>query len=502
MPTPSASATGSAGPTPSANPEGVVTIVAAREAAKNARLRVRGVVTLQTGVVDGQTAVVHDATGAIVLRLSDDVGPFGVGEWIEVSGTRSTKGGMETLRVTEPPLRLGSATPPAASSVRTGAVGESHEALLVVAAGAVVADARRASSGSISFEIDDGSGPLRVSIGSALAANDEPWTSGAWVEVIGVVGQETTGAQPLRGYRLWPRTVADVRVVAGATDAGQSADTVEAGSADRDLGAVGGADLAGARVAATLVAGRWPELGIGGLLWDGSRLVAIADQSAGAVTAVRGSRPLPMALELGGLSAAGTEPATGLSIVTLGTNPGELLIGSGPPAAPRSNVAGDGPAWVSLVGRLERDSIVLRPGGERVPIERRCDGDDGPTAGTVALLGVATGDPLRLVVPCGGISSAPAVALGAASGKGPTASSGDSVLSAARQAPEGSPRPILVAALLALGALLLGGTSAWYWRRSRAELTDDAEPASDEATGLGPVAARLTLVSVPREHGP
>jgi hypothetical protein len=157
---------------------------------------------------------------------------------------------------------------------------------------------------------------------------------------------------------------------------------------------------------------------------------------------------------------------------------------------------------VSLVGRLERDSIVLRPGGERVPIERRCDGDDGPTAGTVALLGVATGDALRLVVPCGGIRSAPAVALGAVSGKGPTASSGDSMLSAARQAPEGSPRPILVAALLALGALLLGGTSAWYWRRSGAERTDDADPASDEATGLGPVAARLTLVSVPREHGP
>ena len=502
MPTPSASATSSAGPTPSASPEGVVTIAAAREAAKNARLRVRGVVTLPSDVVDGQTAVVQDPTGAIVLRLSDEVGRLSVGEWIEASGTRSTKGGMETLRVTEPPLRLGAATPPPAASVRTGAAGESHEAVLVVAVGAVVADARRVSSGSISFEIDDGSGPLRVSIGSALAANDESWTSGTWIEVTGVLGQETTGAQPLRGYRVWPRTVADVRVVAGATEAGQSADTDDGGSVDGDLGAVGGADLAGARVAATLVAGRWPELGIGGLLWDGTRLVAIADESAGAVTAVRGSRPLPLALELGGLGAAGTEPATGASIVTLGTNPGELLIGSGPPASPRSTVAGDGPAWVSLVGRLERDSIILRPGGERVPVERRCDGGDGPTTGTVALLGVAAGDPLRLLVPCGGISSAPAVALGAASGKGPVASSGDAMLSAARQAPDGSSRPTLVAALLALSALLLGGTAAWYRRRSGAELTDDADPATDEATGPAPMAARLTLVSVPREHGP
>ena len=500
-PSPTPSASSSAAPTPSANPEGVVTIAAAREATKNARLRVRGVVTLPPGVVDGQTAVVQDSTGAIVLRVSDDVGPLAAGEWIEAGGTRSTKSGMETLRVTEPPLRLGMATAPPALSVRTAEAGEAHEALLVVAAGAIVADARRASSGSISFEIDDGSGPLRVAVGSALGASDESWTAGTWVEVTGVLGQETTGAQPLRGYRLWPRTTTDVRVVASATEDGPAAGVGD-GSADGNLGAVGGADLAGARVAATLVAGRWPELGVGGLLWDGSRLVAIAEASAGAVTAIRGSRPLPLPLELGGLSLAGTEPITGSSLVALGSAAGELLIGSGAPAAPRSALAGNRPAWVSLVGRLEDGGVVLRLGGERVPVERRCDGEDGPQAGTVALLGVAAGDPVRLIVPCGGISPAPAVALGAAAGNDEAASSDRAVLSAAQRAPDAPPTRAIGAALFGLGALLLGGTAAWNWRRGRAVPADEADEVDDEATDRAPVAARLTLVSVPREHGP
>jgi uncharacterized protein YdeI (BOF family) len=503
-PTPTPAASSSTGPTPapSDSPEGVVTIAAARGAAKNARLRVRGVVTLPSGAVDAQTAVVQDPTGAIVLRLSDDVGSLALGEWIEVGGTRSTKSGMETLRVTESPVRLGTAAAPAAVRVHTGTVSETQEALLVLAAGAIVADARQASSGSISFEIDDGSGPLRVSVGSSIGASDESWTAGTWVEVIGVLGQETTGAQPLRGYRIWPRASADVRIVAGATEAGAAGGSGDDGPADGDLAAVGGADLSGIRVAATLVAGRWPELGIGGLLWDGSRLVAIADESAGAVTAIRGARPLPLPLELGGLSSSGTEPATGASVVTLGTAAGELLIGSAPPAAPRSTVTGDRPAWVSLVGRLEDDGVVLRPSGERVAVERRCDGDDGPTNGTVALLGVAAGDPVRIIVPCGGITAAPAVALSAAPDHGGPASSDGAVLSAVQRAPDATGRPALAAVLLALGALLLGGASAWYWRRGDGEPADEAGAANDEAADRPPVAARLTLVSVPREHGP
>lgn len=502
-PTPSSSAPSDATPDPSANPEGVVTIAAAREAAKNARLRVRGVVTLPAGVVDSQSAVIQDPTGAIVLRLSDEVGDVVLGEWIEVGGTRSTKSGMETLRVSEPPQRLGTAAEPAAAPVRTGQAGEAQEAHLVVASGAIVADARSASSGSVSFEIDDGSGPLRVGVGSSLEASDEAWTAGTWVEVIGVLGQETTGAQPVRGYRIWPRTVDEVRIVASATEAdflGGDDDGGAAGGAG-GLDAVGGIDLAEARVAATLVAARWPELGIGGLLWDGSSLVAIADESAGAVTALRGNRSLPLPLELAGLSSAGTEPVTGAAIVALGADPGQLLIGNGPAAPPRATLDGDVPAWVTLVGRLEQSGAALRLSGQRVTLERRCDGHDLPEAGTVTVHGVATGDPVRLVVPCGGIVPAPAIVRAGRADDLETQPDG-AVLAAMREEPTGSPRPALAAGLLAVAALLLGGIAAWYRGRGGVPLDGESDSTAPDASDMAPAPARLTLVSVPREHGP
>lgn len=504
-PTPGASGPSDPTPTPSGDPEGVVTIAAARDASRNARLRIRGVVTLPSGVVDPQTAVIQDATGALVLRLADEVGALALGESIEVAGTRSTKSGMETLRVNEVPQRLGTGMAPAASTVRTGEAGEALEARVVVASGAIVASARRASSGAISFEIDDGSGPLRVSLGSSLDGSVEPWTSGTWVEVTGVLGQETTGAQPLRGYRIWPRTADEVRVVAAATDGEASgADDGAGGTAGGSgaLDAVGGPDLAAMRVAATLVAGRWPELGIGGLLWDGNRLVAIAEASAGAITATRGSRPLPLALELAGMSSSGTEPHTGAAIVTLGTSPGELVLGSGPVSPPRSTLAGDVPAWVSLVGRLERGGAALQLSGQRVPLERRCDGRDGPSTGTVAVLGVAVGDPIRLIVPCGGIGAAPVVALGAGIARDADAAADSEAVLTAEHAPAPLARSAAAAVLLALAALLLGSTAAWQWRRAPADEDVTADPVAGEAPDALPVPARLTLVSVPHEHGP
>ncbi|MDP9272526.1 MAG: hypothetical protein M3O93_03185, partial [Chloroflexota bacterium] len=81
-----------------------------------------------------------------------------------------------------------------------------------------------------------GSGPLRIvllahsGISSAGLARDD------WVEVRGAVGQETTGAQPARGYRVWPRGAADIRVLAGpagegaGTDAGNEGGVADAGN--------------------------------------------------------------------------------------------------------------------------------------------------------------------------------------------------------------------------------------------------------------------------------
>jgi hypothetical protein len=169
------------------------------------------------------------------------------------------------------PRRLGTAAEPTARTLRSGDAAEAAEAQLVIVRGAVVASARTASSGTVSFEIDDGSGPLRVVFGSSLAADGDPFEAGTWVEVRGVLGQETTGAQPLRGYRVWPRNADDVRILAAATGTttGGGSGGEGDGTTDEDglpttvsLAAVGQSGLADLRVGATLVASAWPELGV------------------------------------------------------------------------------------------------------------------------------------------------------------------------------------------------------------------------------------------------
>ncbi|MFN2419633.1 MAG: lamin tail domain-containing protein, partial [Candidatus Limnocylindria bacterium] len=74
-PIPSPGASSSPDPGQSPPPSGsVVSIADARAAAKNARITVRGVVTLPSGIIDPGSAVIQDASGAILLRLGDEAG--------------------------------------------------------------------------------------------------------------------------------------------------------------------------------------------------------------------------------------------------------------------------------------------------------------------------------------------------------------------------------------------------------------------------------------------
>ncbi len=514
-PIPSASASPSVEPTPTpedpGSGDGLISISEARSQPKNARVRVRGVVTLPTGTVDPVTAAIQDASGAILLRLGDDVGTLAVGEHIEVAGTRSTKSGMETLRVTEPPVTLSGVPEPAPRASRTGEAGEALEAHLVVVRGALLATARRASAGSVSFEVDDGSGPLRVSIGASLEADDEELTAGTWVEVRGVLGQETTGAQPLRGYRVWPRTGEEVRVVASATEAGlDEADgrTTIGGTDQRSsngsLDHVGGPVPAGLRVGATLVAGPWQEMGIGGLLWDGSRLVAIEEASSQLVAELVDQRAAPIPLELARLRAVGVEPRTGAPLVALGTEPGDLLVGDGTLAAPMTTLpaAAPVPLWVSVVGRLIAGGDALSVAGRSLEVERRCDAEAGRPAGMVGVTGVLTGEPARLIAPCGGIRAAPAV--GRSGSPSDPAAAAPVELSTATTPDAPGGRRAVVAGLFLLAAVVLAAAAFAGRRLGDNDASDigDLAPANVEGDGPDPVLPRLTLVSVPHERGP
>jgi hypothetical protein len=149
---------------------------------------------------------------------------------------------MLTIRVEKPPTVIGSAAEPAAVGIGTGAAGEHLEARLLVVGGTVTTTPVRSSAGNTAFTVDDGSGPLRVTIFSASGIRSAGLVRGALVSVRGVLGQQTTGQQPTRGYRLWPRDAADLQVhSAPASGAGAgtgiAARTSPSSSSERAAGA-------------------------------------------------------------------------------------------------------------------------------------------------------------------------------------------------------------------------------------------------------------------------
>ena len=211
-----ASATPSA--TPLADPSvPLLSIGEARAAAAGTRLRIRGVVTAPSGLIEPASAVVQDATAAILVRIGTDVGNLALGQLVELDGTRSTKAGMVSLRVAATPIYLGTQAEPESTRRATGALGEREEARLVIARGAISSAISRPKGGNVSFAIDDGSGPIRVTISSRSHISTESLSRGGWIELRAVLAQETTGSAPTSGYRLWPRIPADLRVIAAAT---------------------------------------------------------------------------------------------------------------------------------------------------------------------------------------------------------------------------------------------------------------------------------------------
>jgi lamin tail-like protein len=226
-PAPSATPQPTASPTPSPTPSTtpapeapLVSISEARAAAIGTRLRIRGVVTAPSGLIEAGSAIVQDGTGAILVRLGTDVGTLGLGQLVELDGTRATKAGMLSLRVAKAALYLGTQPDPDAVRRATGALGEADEARLVLVRGAIGSAISRPRGGNVSFAIDDGSGSVRVSISSQSGIGIGSLTRGAWVELRAVLTQETTGSAPTNGYRLWPRIAIDLRVIAAAVTGG------------------------------------------------------------------------------------------------------------------------------------------------------------------------------------------------------------------------------------------------------------------------------------------
>jgi hypothetical protein len=311
-PTPSPSGTPEGSPSPSGSPTpgasqspspapALVSIANARSADSGQRVRVRGVVTLPSGLTEPGSAVIQDASAGILIRLGDEAGPLARGELVELSGTRSTKAGMLSLRVTAAPLRLGQQAEPTPARLATGRLGEGHEALLVVVRGAIAGKVQRTSAGNSYFDLDDGSGPARVFLSPRAGVATEALVPGAWVEVAGVLGQDTTSQQPTRGYRIWPRAAADVSILAGP-------------SANRGTASGGAGSSRGASTVTKERAGQ----------------AALGDSEAPELAIPRLARAVPTASApqavIGPLEVAGPEPDAGPNPAAAGLLLGGLLL--------------------------------------------------------------------------------------------------------------------------------------------------------------------------------
>jgi len=517
--TPSPTGGPDSSPGATATPPGtpLVSVATARAATTGTRLRVRGTVTLGSGVVADASAVIEDATGAILVRIGSEAGSLTRGDVVELAATRSTKSGMASLRISQPAVVVGHGTEPEPLRIATGAAGEDHEARLLAVRGALLGTPRRAKSGTLSFEVDDGSGALRVVIYPATGITATGLAKGAWVEIRGVLGQETSGSQPLRGYRLWPRSGSDL-VVLAAAQAAEHLDAPDADGSSTRGGSAGRPSLndllvagrATAGVSATLVAGPWPDLGLAGVLWDGERAVGIVDEptARSTILGLLDSAGLPTAVEADLEPPIGTHHELPIPLVRLSGAGGLAPVGD-TPAAPATAVPSSGPAvWVRLSGTLGRgpEGPTLVVGAGRVALEVRCRPSPLPSVGVVveaAGLGVAT--PRRLVVGCHGIRRGPDLvaagvvsAMDAEKAPSPTAPI-EEVASSAH---------VASAAVLLVGALLAGGACAAVWvrRRPQGMALDVAELGTDERGEAAPGDALPggeggVLVALPRERG-
>jgi hypothetical protein len=350
-----------------------------------------------------------------------------------------------------------------------------------------------------------------VLLASSLGADSSALTAGTWIEVRGALGQDTTGAQPLRGYRIWPRDMTDVRVTASAGtpaefadgERGEGSQGVASGAAG-DLDDVGAAADPGLRVGATLVSGPWPELELGGLLWDGARLVALEASASDAVEAVLAGRRAPVAVELVGPRAVGEEPLLGLPLVRPGSEPGAIAAGPGAPSAPSTEVpsASDPPRWFAVVGRMGAapHGRTLLVEGSAIALDRRCEEAGAWPAGTVGVTGIALADPLRIVAPCSGIVAAPSLARTARTA-GSSGGASERAALTGLSSGSGSPgdRPVLPSVLLATAAVALLGAVAAA-RRLRTSSQPPIDPG--DASSASPVAPTLALVPLPHERAP
>ena len=157
-------------------------IAEARAAPDGATVTIEAVALTESDFHDGG-GFVADATGGIAVLLAD--GGFGPGELLRITGDIDDRFSQRTLRAdSAAAVRLGTAAEPAPIAATTGAVDEDLEGRLVRIGGTVQGSPTTLTSG-LAFDVDDGSGAIRVVVGTSTGIDPATWHSGAALELVG-----------------------------------------------------------------------------------------------------------------------------------------------------------------------------------------------------------------------------------------------------------------------------------------------------------------------------
>ncbi|MFN2484706.1 MAG: lamin tail domain-containing protein [Candidatus Limnocylindria bacterium] len=206
-----------------------ITVATARSLPEGAPATIEGTALSASDFTDGGGFVADHSAGIAVIVSGDT---FERGERVRLSGVTDERYHQTTLRA-DTVTHLGARSEPAAEDRSTGSIGESAEATLVSIRGYVIGRATELTAG-LAYELDDGSGAVRVLVVPVTGIDTTGWVPGAAVSVTGVVSQRDSsghrhGRLPRPSAR---RTGCPRRVAATVSDGERVRFTVLDASAD------------------------------------------------------------------------------------------------------------------------------------------------------------------------------------------------------------------------------------------------------------------------------
>jgi len=186
----------------------VVTIAETKTMAQEAIVTIEGQVTAPPGIFDEQTFYVQDTTaGTLVYLREGDCPVLSEGDRVRITGQLWDYYGEREIRVAGPGdiHLLGEGEPLEPTMIKTGAVDEAHEGLLVRIVGAITGWERS------TLYLDDGSGQAKIYLKEATGI-ERPWVEkGDIYSVIGIVSQYQDEHELLPRYQSditpWPGTL-------------------------------------------------------------------------------------------------------------------------------------------------------------------------------------------------------------------------------------------------------------------------------------------------------